>query len=125
MPVYLENVILICRMMDRTPVVVNKENYSDVSAEFEFNSYDDRYFESRVETLQSIDQFKFINVTSIKDVVELFDSNFGLFLVSLFCACVWIVYITFYSSRVTGLVVGRILNRFLKDGDISIGNLFI
>ena len=64
-----------------------------------------------------------VNVTSFQDVVTLFNINvnFTLFLLSLICAISWIVYITFYSSRVTGVVLTKIANRFVKVGCVKIG----
>jgi hypothetical protein len=62
------------------------------------------------------------NITSIDDVVDvLMDSNFVTFLFSLLVAITWIVYITFYSSRVTGLLVTKFTNHFFRDGHIKIG----
>ena len=64
-----------------------------------------------------------VNVTSFQDVVDLWNNNtnFTLFLLSLVCAISWIVYITFYSSRVTGVVLTKIANRFVKNGCVKIG----
>ena len=61
------------------------------------------------------------NVNSLDDVLRLFNRNTAWLLFSLFCGICWIVYITFYSSRVTGLVVTKLLNRFVKSGHVNIG----
>jgi hypothetical protein len=78
--------------------------------------------QSQSEPLQNLDPFNF-NVTSIDDVVKLIDSNFAWFLLSLVCGISWIVYITFYSSRVTGLVLTKLVNRLVKTGHLRIGKL--
>lgn len=83
----------------------------------------ERYFDSRSETVQSVDQqFSLnINMTSVDDFVKFVGSNFASFLFSLLIAKIWVVYITFYSSRVTGLVFTKVANRFIKDGYIRFG----
>lgn len=51
------------------------------------------------------------------------DSNFAWLLCSLLTAMIWIIYITYYHSRVLGFVLTRILNRnlFLKQGYMHVG----
>lgn len=71
-----------------------------------------------------LDSLNFDNMTSIDDVVEkLMDSDLLTFFFSLFCTIVWVVYITFYSSRITGLLVTKVVNRFFKDGYVKIGEI--
>lgn len=71
-----------------------------------------------------LDSLNFDNMTSIDDVVEkLMDSDLLTFFFSLFCSIVWVVYITFYSSRITGLLVTKVVNRVFKDGYIKIGEI--
>jgi hypothetical protein len=69
-----------------------------------------------------LDSLNFDNMTSIDEVVEkLMDSDLLTFFFSLFCTIFWVVYITFYSSRITGLLVTKVVNHFFKDGYIKIG----
>ena len=51
------------------------------------------------------------------------DSNFAWLLCSLLSAMIWVIYITYYHSRVLGFVLTRILNRnlFLKQGYMHVG----
>ena len=103
--------------MEPETVVNNFIDMDEISRELEI----ERFFNSQSEPLQNLDPF--FNVTSIDDVVKLIDRNFAWFLFSLVCSISWIVYITFYSSRVTGLLLTKIVNRFVKTGHLRIGNL--
>lgn len=51
------------------------------------------------------------------------DSNFAMLLCSLVFAIGWVVYITYYNSRVVGYIITKIINRlFIRDGYFKIGN---
>lgn len=50
------------------------------------------------------------------------DSNFIWLLCSLVSAIFWIVYITYYNSRVAGYILTKLLNRFvIRDGYVKVG----
>lgn len=52
------------------------------------------------------------------------DSNFVWLLCSLIFAISWIMYITYYNSRVTGYIITKVINRlFISDGFFKIGSL--
>ncbi|GLG98167.1 Uncharacterized protein GBIM_04767, partial [Gryllus bimaculatus] len=51
------------------------------------------------------------------------DSNFFWHLCSLVSAMAWVIYITYYNSRVMGYFVTRLLNRFVTDGYLRVGSL--
>jgi len=54
------------------------------------------------------------------------DSNFAWMLFSLISGIVWVIYITYYNSRVTAYIVTRLLTRFYATkGFLSIGNLLL
>ncbi|KAK9502019.1 hypothetical protein O3M35_012630 [Rhynocoris fuscipes] len=51
------------------------------------------------------------------------DSNFALLLCSLLLAMVWVIYITYYNSRVVGYIITRALNRlYVTDGYFKVGS---
>ena len=52
---------------------------------------------------------------------ELPQSTFSWMLISLVLAIVWIVYLTYYNSRVMGLILTAVLNRFVKIGHVKFG----
>lgn len=50
------------------------------------------------------------------------DSNFTILLFSLISAMVWIIYVTYYNSRVVGYIVTRLLSKFfVTRGQLKIG----
>lgn len=50
------------------------------------------------------------------------DQNLVLLLVSLISAMAWIVYITYYNSRVLGYILTRLINKFyFQDENFKIG----
>ncbi|XP_031358006.1 transmembrane protein KIAA1109 isoform X3 [Photinus pyralis] len=54
------------------------------------------------------------------------NSNFLWLLFSLVSAISWVVYITYYNSRVAGYVITRIINRiFISDGYFKIGSFIV
>lgn len=54
------------------------------------------------------------------------DSNFIWLLCSLVSAISWVIYITYYNSRVIGYIITRLLNRFvIRDGYVKVGKLKI
>lgn len=59
--------------------------------------------------------------SGLKDTYS-FDSNFVWLLFSLISGMVWVIYITYYNSRVTAYIVTRLLTRFYATkGYLSIG----
>lgn len=49
------------------------------------------------------------------------DPNFAWLLCALILAMVWIVYITYYNSRVMGFLLTKVINKFIHSGYIKIG----
>lgn len=50
------------------------------------------------------------------------DSNFAMLLCSLMMAMAWVIYITYYNSRVVGYIITRALNRmYVTDGYFKVG----
>lgn len=55
-----------------------------------------------------------------------FDSNFAFLMFSLILAMTWVLYITYYNSRVVGYFITRLLTRFyVKKGYLSIGSFTV
>lgn len=53
------------------------------------------------------------------------DSNFALLLCSLVFAVSWVIYITYYNSRVIGYIITKIVNKlFIGEGYFKIGKFF-
>ncbi|KRT82094.1 hypothetical protein AMK59_4621, partial [Oryctes borbonicus] len=51
------------------------------------------------------------------------DSNFAMLLCSLIFAISWVIYITYYNSRLVGYIITKIVNRlFIRDGYFKIGS---
>lgn len=74
--------------------------------------------------LASTTAANYTNVTTdINNVLDLpMDSNFVWLLCSLIFAISWVMYITYYNSRVAGYIITRIVNRlFISDGFFKIG----
>lgn len=62
------------------------------------------------------------NSSSIDFAEITMDRNFALLLVSLISAILWIVYITYYNSRVLGYILTRLINKFyFQDDNFKIG----
>lgn len=58
----------------------------------------------------------------IRDIQDnLPSSSIYVFFLSIFLAQAWVIYITLYNSRIFGLVITWILNKFVKYGHISFG----
>ncbi|PZC85968.1 hypothetical protein B5X24_HaOG214333 [Helicoverpa armigera] len=63
------------------------------------------------------------NSSSIDFADLTIDRNFALLLVSLISAILWIVYITYYNSRVLGYILTRLINKFyFQDDNFKIGS---
>ncbi|XP_069356448.1 bridge-like lipid transfer protein family member 1 [Maniola hyperantus] len=63
------------------------------------------------------------NSSSIDFAEITMDRNFALLLVSLVSAMLWVVYITYYNSRVLGYILTRLINRFyFQDENFKIGS---
>lgn len=52
------------------------------------------------------------------------DSNFAWLLCSLVTAIAWLIYISYYNSRVLGYIITRLLNSlYVTDGHLSVGKV--
>ncbi|XP_066144647.1 bridge-like lipid transfer protein family member 1 isoform X4 [Euwallacea fornicatus] len=51
------------------------------------------------------------------------DSNFLILLFSLIFAVLWVIYITFYNSRILGYIITKVANKFMSEGNFGIGSL--
>lgn len=61
-----------------------------------------------------------VNVDDIK-----MDSTFAMLLFSLLFAMFWVIYITYYNSRVAGYFITKALNRFfVSEGYARVGKIF-
>lgn len=52
---------------------------------------------------------------------ELPDSTVYWMLIAIVAAHAWTIYLTYYNSRVLGLILTAILNKFIKYGHIQLG----
>lgn len=60
----------------------------------------------------------------IRDIQDnLPSSSIYVFFLSIFLAMAWVLYITLYNSRVFGLIITVIINKFVKYGHIKFGKL--
>ncbi|XP_060534290.1 bridge-like lipid transfer protein family member 1 [Cylas formicarius] len=64
-----------------------------------------------------------IHQVSLEDLKM--DSNFLMLLFSLIFAVLWVIYITFYNSRLTGYILTKVVNKFVADGYFKIGSLSV
>ncbi len=56
---------------------------------------------------------------------EIISGNFAILLISLITAMVWVLYITYYNSRVIGYVITRLLTKFyVRKGYLKVGQYF-
>ncbi|GFU08726.1 uncharacterized protein KIAA1109 [Trichonephila clavipes] len=53
------------------------------------------------------------------------DSNLAWLLCALCMAMSWVIYITYYNSRVIGYILTRVLNHFIKQGYVKVGSLSV
>ena len=66
-------------------------------------------------------------ITSLNESVidllerELPQSSIGWLFLSIIASILWIVYLTYYNSRVIGVIVSKISNKFLSKGYIKFG----
>lgn len=56
---------------------------------------------------------------------ELPQSKVYWMLIAIVAAQVWTIYLTYYNSRILGLILTAILNKFIKYGDIRLGKTFV
>lgn len=64
------------------------------------------------------------NTSSIDFGEITMDRNFALLLVSLISAVLWVIYITYYNSRVLGYLLTRLINKFyFQDESFKIGSI--
>ncbi|VDI02120.1 Hypothetical predicted protein [Mytilus galloprovincialis] len=60
----------------------------------------------------------------IQDIQDqLSDSKWYWFFLSIVLAQIWVIYLTFYNSRVVGLILTAVINRFTNFGHIRLGSL--
>lgn len=53
----------------------------------------------------------------------IFNGNFAILLVSLITAMIWVLYITYYNSRVIGYIITRLITKFyVRKGFLKIGS---
>ena len=52
---------------------------------------------------------------------KLNDSKWYWFFLSIFLAQIWVIFLTFYNSRVIGLIMTAVINKFVKLGHIKLG----
>lgn len=55
---------------------------------------------------------------------ELPQSKVYWMLIAIVAAQAWTLYLTYYNSRILGLILTAILNKFIKYGDIRLGKTF-
>lgn len=53
------------------------------------------------------------------------DSNFLMLLFSLIFAVLWVIYITYYNSRILGYIITKVLNKFIVEGYFKVGSLSV
>lgn len=63
------------------------------------------------------------NTTTLENIS--LDSSFAWLLCALFLAMSWVIYITYYNSRIIGYIITKIVNRFVKKGYIKLGSLSV
>lgn len=56
---------------------------------------------------------------------ELPQSSVYWMLIAIVAAQAWTIYLTFYNSRVLGLIITALINRFVKYGHIKLGTVFL
>ncbi|CAH1776487.1 unnamed protein product, partial [Owenia fusiformis] len=62
-------------------------------------------------------------IQQINDELEPLKTSFIWMMIALIVAILWVLYITYYNSRMFGALVSVILNRFVKKGHIQFGSL--
>lgn len=59
---------------------------------------------------------------TVSSLEEFFDGNFATLLVALIAAMIWVLYITYYNSRVIGYIITRLLTKFyVRRGYLKVG----
>lgn len=74
------------------------------------------------ETLETVEIETYLNnsIGYLEDIKM--DSNFALLLCSLVSTMAWVIYITYYNSRVAGYFITKLLNRlFVSEGYLRVG----
>ncbi|XP_069702783.1 bridge-like lipid transfer protein family member 1 isoform X3 [Periplaneta americana] len=79
--------------------------------------------EPEIVTISSMDaKALHMNASHLEDIKM--DSNFAWMLCSLVSTMAWVIYITYYNSRVIGYFITRLLNRlFIREGYMHVGSL--
>lgn len=63
--------------------------------------------------------------TTMSILDEFFNGNFAKLLVTLIVAMVWVLYITYYNSRVIGYIITRLLTKFyVRKGYLQVGKSY-
>ncbi|XP_035682681.1 transmembrane protein KIAA1109-like [Branchiostoma floridae] len=66
-----------------------------------------------------------LNPDNINDDLRKVNSNIIWLLAAAVLACGWVLYLTYYNSRVLGFILTRILNRFVKNCHINVGSFSV
>lgn len=72
---------------------------------------------SLVDDLKNASKSNFIDEVQL----ELSDSKWYWFFLSIVLAQAWVLYLTFYNSRVIGVILTAVINKFVKIGHIRLG----
>ncbi|XP_019647160.1 PREDICTED: uncharacterized protein KIAA1109-like [Branchiostoma belcheri] len=66
-----------------------------------------------------------LNPDNINDDLRKVNSNIIWLLAAAVLACGWVLYLTYYNSRVLGFILTRILNRFVKNCHVNVGSFSV
>lgn len=93
-----------------------------------FNYWSTMEIETEPQTMEPIDynnpQMWSGNRSGHGNLIEdiTMDTNFAMLLCSLIFAIAWVIYITYYNSRLVGYIITKIVNKlFIRDGYFKIG----
>lgn len=66
----------------------------------------------------------FGNMSATTNFDEFLTGGFAMLLIALIIAVVWVLYITYYNSRVTGYIITKLLKKFyVREGYLNVGEL--
>uniref|UniRef100_A0AAR5PXA5 Bridge-like lipid transfer protein family member 1 C-terminal domain-containing protein n=1 Tax=Dendroctonus ponderosae TaxID=77166 RepID=A0AAR5PXA5_DENPD len=74
-----------------------------------------------IETAEASKWNSTLHQVSLEDLKM--DSNFLMLLFSLIFAVLWVIYITYYNSRILGYIITKVANKFISEGYFRIGSL--
>ncbi|KAJ8916684.1 hypothetical protein NQ315_000329 [Exocentrus adspersus] len=93
--------------------------YPDTEAIMDPTTTPLNYFEEPEMSMANSSLNPHVNLENLK-----MDSNFAMLLCSLVFAVAWVIYITYYNSRLVGYIITKIMNRFfISEGYFKIGSL--